>query len=132
MDIVKEVKKLGLPKGSYIVFGSGALAMRGIRETKDIDLVVTKKVYNNLKKEGWKEEEPLEGRPVVTSGNYEAAPAWNFGDYNPSLKELLETADYIDGVPFANLREVIKWKKAFGRENDLKDIKLIKNYLEAK
>jgi hypothetical protein len=130
MNIVEEVKKLGFPKGSYIVFGSGPLAVHGTRETSDIDLLVNKNLYKNLKEKGWKEKVFNSGIKVATHKNVEAGTNWNYGTYNPSMEELLETADYFDDVPFANLREVIKWKRAFGREKDLKDIKLIKEHLK--
>ncbi len=45
MNIVKEVKSLGLPEGEYAVFGSGPLAVHKIRDTRDIDLLVSPKLY---------------------------------------------------------------------------------------
>lgn len=130
MNIVKEIKKLGFPKGSYVVFGSGPLTVRGIRKTSDIDLVVTKDLYEKLKNKGWKEHIFPSGKKVVIRKNVEIAPNWDYGNYNPSLEELLETADYFEGIPFVNLKEVIKWKKAFRREKDLEDIKLIEKHLK--
>lgn len=37
-EIIAKVKKLKLPKNSYVVFGSGPLAAAGIREADDIDM----------------------------------------------------------------------------------------------
>ncbi len=59
----------------------------------------------------------------------EAGKDWDYGSYNPSLKELPETAEIVDGIPFASLEEVIKWKKAFGRDKDKRDVELIKKCL---
>jgi hypothetical protein len=36
----------------------------------------------------------------------------------------------IDGIPFASLEEVRKWKIASGRPKDIADIKLIDEYLQ--
>jgi hypothetical protein len=42
---------------------------------------------------------------------------------------LLKTANYIDGIPFASLQEVRKWKESSGRPKDIKDLDLIDKYL---
>jgi len=36
---LEELKKLNIPADSYAVFGSGPLAIRGIREARDIELI---------------------------------------------------------------------------------------------
>lgn len=40
-DIVIALKNLPSPFGSYILVGGAVLALRGIRDTHDIDIVVT-------------------------------------------------------------------------------------------
>jgi hypothetical protein len=40
MDVFREIKKLGFPPERYVVFGGGAIAARGIRETHDVDILV--------------------------------------------------------------------------------------------
>jgi hypothetical protein len=56
MDICEKVKSLALMDGQYVVFGSGPMAIHGIRNSSDIDLFVTEEQYNELKRrEGWKE-----------------------------------------------------------------------------
>ncbi|MDP3741387.1 MAG: hypothetical protein Q8R08_03630 [bacterium] len=54
-DIVYKVKTLNFPKDSYVVFGGSPLALVGIREANDIDLLVSPEVYSQLKKAGWQE-----------------------------------------------------------------------------
>ena len=49
----------------------------------------------------------------------------------PRQKNLLKMAEIIEGIPFAPLTEVLKWKKAFGRPKDVVDIELIEQYLES-
>ncbi len=48
MKCLDEVKKLNLPRKKFALFGSAPLAIRGIRENKDIDLIVKKEVWNTL------------------------------------------------------------------------------------
>ena len=128
-EIIHKVKALELPKGSYIVFGSCPLAAVGIREAQDIDLLVTPELFAKLQKAGWQEVDKGPGDKPVAYSVYEAHANWDFTSYKPTLKQLLKTATMFDGVPFASLDEVRKWKKASGRPKDLVDIKLIDQYL---
>ena len=54
---------------------------------------------------------------------------WDFSHYSPTLEQLLETATVIDGVPFASLEEVRKWKAGGERPKDVADLALIDAYL---
>ena len=49
MNIIKLVKKLDLPIGQYVVFGSGPLDVHGIRETWDVDICVKPELFEKLK-----------------------------------------------------------------------------------
>ena len=130
MNIVEEIKSLDLPKGEYVVFGSGPLAIHKIRDTHDIDLLVSPELYQELKKRGWEEKVWKSGSKYLAYRNVEAGQDWDHGSYNPSLEDLLASAETFDGVPFANLEEVTRWKKVFGRDKDKRDIELINSYLK--
>ncbi len=130
-QIIKKVKDLNLPKGKYIVFGSVPMCMRGIRNCEDIDLLVSPRIYANLKKQGWDEKITDFGH-VLKRGLFDVAEDWGFGSFNPKLSDLLARADHFDGISFASLEDVVVWKKAFGREKDHVDIKLIEDYLRLK
>lgn len=128
-EIIVKVKSLNLPKDSYVVFGSGPLAAAGIRETNDIDLYVSSEVLRKLKKDGWKElVKGPDDKPLIHQ-DFEAHAHWNFSPYAPTLKHLLETATEIEGVRFASLNEVRKWKEASGGEKHLADVILIDKFL---
>lgn len=129
-EIITNVKGLDLPEGSYIVFGAGPLAAAGIRETSDIDLYVTAAVQAQKLKEGWQFLDKG-GRDIpLVHDIFEMHINWNFGTaYNPSFTELQATTKIIEGVPFASLIEVYKWKVASARPKDLADIALIGAYL---
>lgn len=125
-----KAKSLKLPPGTYAVFGSGALGTRGIRKSKDIDLIVIPEVYNRLKKDGWKEEVFPTGKRHLVNGVFDIWADLNFSEgYNPDISQVIAEAEVINGVPFIKLEETVKWKKAFGREKDKKDIELINQYL---
>ncbi len=128
-EVIAKVKELNLPKGSYIVFGSGPLAAAGIREAGDVDLLVSKDVYGQFIKAGWQQVEKGPNDTPLTHDVYEAHDAWNFTEYRPTLEELLADADWVDGVPFAPLEAVKKWKASTGGPKHLADINLIDDYL---
>lgn len=124
-EIIQKVKAEQFPPGSYIVFGSCPLALANLREANDIDMLVSPKLYQELKNKGWK---PLKKGPndiPLIFKEFEAHENWNFSSYKPTLEHLLETATVKEGVPFASLEEVRKWKISSGRPKDLRDVALI-------
>lgn len=131
-DITRKVKKLGLANGSYVVFGSCPMAVAGIRESSDIDLLVSEAVFEDLKKQGWQTLHKDKNDKPLVKGDFDVHTNWDFSSYAPTLKHLLASATVVDGVPFASLEEVRKWKVSSGRPKDLADIKLIDGYLSKK
>ena len=127
-DIISKVKALNLPKNSYIAFGSCPLAALGIREAKDIDMLVSRDVYTQLSEAGWQQINKGPNDTPLTREIFEAHDNWNFSSYNPSLEDLLSRAMIMGDVPFASLGDVRKWKTASGRPKDLADIELIDQY----
>ncbi|MCW2763658.1 MAG: hypothetical protein JWR85_3859 [Marmoricola sp.] len=128
-DIARKVNELQLPAGSYIVFGGCPMAVAGIREAHDIDLLISKVAWQQLRESGWQEiDKEGEDKPLVHDV-FDTHTNWHIGSYDPSLEQLLGTATFVDGVPFAALEEVKNWKVALGRPKDVKDIELIDAYL---
>jgi len=128
-EIIAKAKTLNLPEHSYIVFGSCPMAAAGLREANDIDMLVSDSAFRELSRRGWQElQKGPDDKPLVFDV-FEAHPNWNFSSYKPTLEHLLATADVIDGVPFASLDEVRKWKVSSGRPKDLVDTELIDKYL---
>jgi hypothetical protein len=128
-EIISTVKELGLPSGSYVVFGSCPLAVAGIREAGDIDMLVSDELLERFRKKGWKLVDKGVNDKPLTHGVFEAHNNWDFSPYSPTLKHLLKTATVVQGVPIASLEEVRKWKAASGRPKDLTDMQLIDTYL---
>jgi hypothetical protein len=134
MKFINLVKKLNLPTGQYLVFGSGPLHIHGIRETRDIDICVKPEVYEELKSTGeWEEKTYHDGSRYLSKDMFEIVSDWDYGEkYCPTVSELIERAEIIEGIPFAPLEDVLNWKKAYARPKDLEDVKLIKAYLKTK
>lgn len=128
-EIISQVKSLNLPEGSYVVYGAAPLAIAGLREANDIDFLVTAELLHDLRQRGWQQVDKGPDDKPYESGIFEAHANWNFSAYAPTLEHLLKTAIVIDGISFASLEEVRKWKEAWGRPKDLADIALIDEYL---
>jgi hypothetical protein len=125
MKYLEELKALNFPKDQFAIFGSGPLAIRGMRDNADIDIIVTDELWNELME---KYPENFANGYEIKFGNISAINDWKpwFEDNN----ELISGADVIDGVRFVSLENVLKWKKALNREKDQKDIKILEDYLE--
>lgn len=127
--IVAKVKQLGLPADSYVVFGSAALTLAGLREATDIDIFATPELMDMLEARGWQRADKRPSDRCLTHDVFDVHDNWQFGDYNPTVAELLATATVLDGVPIVSLAETRTWKAAFGRPKDLQDVRRIDEYL---
>jgi hypothetical protein len=128
---LKNLKSLNLPKGEFAVVSSGSLAIHGIREAKDIDLIVTDSLWNELSKKYQVKEK--NNYLIIDLGNdievLGPRSIYTRGHIVPP-QEVFENADIIEGVKFMNLKHLRKIKTEHGREKDLKDVVLIDNYLQ--
>lgn len=127
---LKQVAKLGLPLGEYTIFGSGPLFVRGIKDDiGDFDLLVTQKIWNKFKNiPGWQQKVSLKGSKYLAKGDVELYKDWKPGRWN--VNRLIQQSDIIEGLPFVKMSEVLRWKKAYNRRKDQKDIQLILAYLK--
>lgn len=133
MDLFKELKKLDLPEGEFLVLGSGILGALGIRAINDIDLLVTQGLFDQLKEQGWKYEViEIEGRlrEKISNGPAEAFKDfwWKGGALAPETA--IPNARKINGISFLPLSVLLEVKRGMGREKDLKDVVLIEKYLK--
>lgn len=123
LEQLKQIEQLHLAKHQYLIWGSGPLAIRGIRESKDIDLVVTKQIWNQLAN-----RYPPSSQMVICIGNIEI---WNDClNLTGQIDNMITHPDMIEGFPFMTLRHTIEWKKQMNRDKDLKDIALIEAFLK--
>jgi hypothetical protein len=136
MDIIKEIKKLDFPADKYVIVGSGPMAVRGLKEAHDIDIVVEPDLFEKCKADGWKEMpwtyEKI-GQIYLKRDDIELYLDVNCGDFNPTTEELIKRADVIEGIPFITLEDMLKFKraynKAYNREKHRKDIGITEIYL---
>lgn len=131
-ELLRKLKEMDLPQGKFAIFGSGPMCIRGLREPGDLDIIVTIDIYKDLKdrsdfKVGYRKKsrnEFLEKDKMEFYHNWH--PEIGYWD----VDTLIQDAEIIDDFPFVKLEEVLKWKQWKRREKDIKDIKLIEEYLK--
>lgn len=128
---MRDLSDYGLPAEEYVIVGSGPLGIRGIRETQDLDVIVSEKLWHELS-----QKSPIVknwGVDKIVFGNDKIEILGEGSLFrNPeiaSVEEMIQTADIIEGHRFLNLPLLKKFKAKMGREKDLKDIALIDQYL---
>ena len=124
-DVITELSRLGLPPGQYVVVGGAALAVRGIRETDDIDLVVTTELFERLARSGWAQETRPNDKPGLHKGSVEAYLDVDGQGFKRSFLWLLSHAEILRGHAFVDLETLAGFKSSYGREKDLRDLDLI-------
>jgi len=133
MKYLDELKKLNLPKGKYAVFGSGPLAIRALRENKDIDIIVKSDLWQQLKKKHPDKIKKTEDDKAesIYLGNIQILEV-NYQDWSAFVDDpdkLIDEAEIIQGFSFVKLEHLLECKKIMNRKKDWQDIKLINDYL---
>lgn len=132
------LQRLGLNPHNSIVIGSGILDALGIRKSKDIDLVVSKDVYNFLKKSGEFKISENHGREILSDNLFEISEYWMPLGSIYKFSNLLNDSVVMGGVRYVNLEFLYKVKKIWIqhdkdiRQKDVDDVKLIEGYLRDK
>jgi hypothetical protein len=126
-ELFQRVKDLNLPRGEYAIFGSGPMGVRGIREMKDVDIIVTHKLWDDfVGRPGW-ELRQIDDLQGMTNHelNIEMWKDWWIGW---DVDQMINEADIFDELPFVKLEMMIEWKTLVARDKDLIDLKLIEDW----
>lgn len=121
--LLDAVKKLNLPKDKYAIFGSATLAVRGLRESPNIDLIVTDDLWNDLKEINYPNDEGFIRFGQVKISN------WWFSPTKKTIPVMISEAEDIKGFPFVKLEEVKNYKSLLKSDKDKNDIVLIDKFL---
>ena len=130
----EKLSDLGLDLSNSIVIGSGIMEALGIRQSNDIDLVVTDAVYRRLKGEGVFEETTTRGRRILAGNQYEIGAFWQVLGKDRNLSELRKRSIVVEGVRYVSLEFLLDVKKSWlldddVRQKDRDDVHLIERYL---
>jgi predicted nucleotidyltransferase len=137
--IIDTLKNLDLPIVKFAVFGSAIMDVYGLKQSNDIDLILSDGLFDELQKSSdwktiiknpdinwqglvYKKDSPIE----IEAFKYFPNP-----NYKGDFSEMISGATIIDGLPFVSIENVLKWKKSLAREKDLKDIELINGFMSS-
>ncbi|WP_082132152.1 hypothetical protein [Luteimonas sp. FCS-9] len=131
-EVIALIRSLQLPETQYVVVGGAALTIRGIRDTDDIDLVVTAELFELLSLSGWSEKLRPDGKPGLRLGCFEAYLDVNTDSFGRDTSWLIDNAESIHGIPCVDLETLADWKRAYGRAKDLRDVEIIGTLCEGR
>ena len=109
-----------------MVFGSGPLIVRGIIDAaNDLDVVCRGAAWERACDVGEMVTLVEHDVDVVSflDGAITVGRSWAYGDVD--INELIDTAEIIDGLPFARLEHVARYKRIAGRPKDLEHLRLM-------
>jgi hypothetical protein len=127
-DVIGIIKTLDLPAEDFVVVGGAALTIRGIRSTDDIDLVVGVGLFEQLRRSGWTFKTRPNGQPGLRNGCVEAYLDVNTPEFGKSTEWLIEHSEIVEGIRFVDLDTLIRWKRGYGRDKDIRDVSLLERY----
>ncbi len=128
--LLEKVKALQFPLGDYAVFGSGPLLVNGlVEDINDVDLVARGAAWARARSLGpvlvAQKEDPV---VRLGDGEIEVFAGWLGMD----LDTVIDGAAIIGGLPFAQLKDVLAFKRALGRPNDLRHVLLIEEHMRGR
>jgi hypothetical protein len=133
-ELLELVDDLRLSLGQYAIFGGGSLAIRGIRDAKDLDIFVTEKLFIELLSSGWQRLSYPGGNSYLLHHHkgiaIQAFHRWVDHGWAPKIDEYINNPEIIDGLPFMSISELHEWKSVVDRPKDRKDVILIERYWE--
>jgi hypothetical protein len=124
--LLGEVRALGLPAGNFVLFGSAPLLVRGIvPPTGDVDVLARGPAWEAARALGPTVRLPHYGVDVVRllDGRIDIGTVWGIG--NVDVDDLIDSAEDIDGLPFAGLAHVRAYKELAGRPKDREHLRLL-------
>ncbi len=132
LQVVRELTGLDgiIPIDSYIITYGAAMCIHGIMEyTRDIDLSISKEAFSTFISKGYKIENYLDDKytPYIKFNNVIDL----FLDGTVLKTDIQYEIDKI-GFRIQTIQSLLNEKQASGREKDLKDVELIKAFLNKK
>lgn len=134
MNIFERARQLNFPPGHYILVGGATMEAYGLRKADDIDVCVSPKLFEKLRMAGWEVDQPFKekwGRVRLKRNDIEVFSDVQIGSRSIPIEDFIQDSILIRDLPFMRLEILLELKHYNDREKDLKDIKLIEEYLKA-
>ena len=114
-----KVRDMRLPEGEYVLFGSAPLYVRGvIPACNDLDVLCRGAAWTRAQQYGELVRLDKYDLDIVTldDGAISFGTTWGIGDID--VDEVIDAAEIIEGLPFAPLRYVIRYKQIRNSDKD--------------
>jgi hypothetical protein len=120
-DIIKILKNMDLPLSEYWITSGAGLVIHGVKEsTNDIDLGCTTNLIEHFLKKGCKYKVVEDNSRIIEINEItEILENW-----------FVDEIQFIDGLPVGSLESIKKQKAELGRDKDIKDVKMIEEYIK--
>ena len=125
-SLFDSLRALALPVADYAVFGSGPLLVRGIIPVaNDLDLVSRGPAWERACELGEMVTLVEHDVDVVSflDGAITVGRSWAYGEVD--IDDVIDTAEIIEGLPFARLEHIVRYKEIAGRPKDLEHLRLL-------
>jgi hypothetical protein len=126
------LRSLDLNSEEYIVFGSGPMLAHGLASTiEDLDVVARGSALQIARAIGKPGFGAVDGAPLwsIFDGEIEVFGSWLAPHWD--VDDLIARAEFVDGIPFAPLRDVLRYKQLLRRPRDIRDIRILSSWLDA-
>jgi hypothetical protein len=121
--LVKLATDLDLDRRDFVIFGSGPLLAHGLRQSiRDLDVVARGTAWDRASQHGLPARGSINGAPMALfwGGLIQFSGGWVSDDWNAD--DLIDRAESIQGLPFAQLTDVLAYKQMLLRPKDRPDI----------
>lgn len=134
MDIKTKLQEIGVGDNNGVVIGSGILNVLNLRESKDIDLIVTKEKYDDLSRNNRFIKKENHGRIILMDDDFEIGTKWIVLGKTWEYEDLLNHSVVIDDIRYNKIDFLLKAKQSWindgeGRQKDMDDVKIMEEYL---
>jgi hypothetical protein len=124
-EVETKVRALELPPNDYVLFGSLPLLAHGLIErANDIDILARASAWEHAQTLAKAELAPM-GEWRVSLGDVEIYNAW----LGMNVDVIIDRGNVINGLPYADLRDVLEFKQKLNRPKDVEHIKRILRFV---
>ncbi len=128
--ILRRLAQLGLPRGDWVILGSGPLWAHGLIPDlpHDVDVLARGAAWRRACELGAPQRAALGDLVVrLENGTMEIFDGW--APMKWDLDEVIDAAEWRHGFPWAPLRYVLEFKRVLARPKDLEHIRIIEEFL---
>ncbi len=135
-DFKKELIKVGLDSDNAVVIGSGILDALNLRESGDIDVVVTEEKYKEMADNYRFKKKEKHGKELIADDLLEIQTSWTVAGKTWEFNDLLNRSTVIDNVRYNTVQFLLDAKRCWiasgnARQKDIDDVRLMEQYIDS-